>query len=674
MRRRRLAVLVACCLFGSGLALQSSAPAATVRQARMPGTADVAQSPSSNGFWTVSVDGVVHARDGAPELGSLRNQRLAFPIVGMAATPTGKGYWLVGSDGGVFAFGDAQFLGSTGGIRLNQPIVGMAATATGNGYWLAASDGGVFAFGDAAFHGSTGGLRLNQPIMGFASTPTGRGYWFVGADGGVFAFGDAQFRGSAAGMPLNQPIVDMVNTPTAHGYWLLGNDGGLYAYGDAEFHGSTAGTDLGHAVALSAKSSHGYVIALGTGSVALFGDTADAKLTAPTPTTKPRSTSPTTKPPATSSPTTKPPATAPPTTTPPGTTPPAPKPPAGLTSASAALGFYPHNPNSGGLDHFMEQERWLDRKVGYFTAFGDVNTTSFFRQNLHGQLRDDRLGQWAARGQAPPFRLVYSVPLSFGPSFDGSASATALITEQWDALINNGTVRGSHPSAPGLNRGFYRKLAHDLVAAGYGNAIIRLASEHDIAGSRYPSRIDYEKFKRAFRVVVDTMRSVAPGLEIDFTSIRGSYGKGPGVGSKVANAYPGDAWVDYIGINVYDQGSVPDAIDVPDGRKCGWQNPQAVFDTLHRPSLNTAAAFAIAHGKRLSMPEWGLSGGGTKAAGSCGGDNPTFIVNIHNWVEALPDANVGYISYFQGNPSHDGPHELSYFPVARTTFRDYFGR
>ncbi|MHB1721018.1 MAG: hypothetical protein ACYCV1_12995, partial [Acidimicrobiales bacterium] len=47
-------------------------------------------------------------------------------IVGMAPTPDGHGYWLVGADGGVFSFGDASFYGSMGDQKLNAPVVGMS--------------------------------------------------------------------------------------------------------------------------------------------------------------------------------------------------------------------------------------------------------------------------------------------------------------------------------------------------------------------------------------------------------------------------------------------------------------------------------------------------------------------------------------------------------------------
>ncbi|MGH9090036.1 MAG: fibronectin type III domain-containing protein [Acidimicrobiales bacterium] len=74
----------------------------------------------------------------------------------IAAAPTGKGYWVTSPTGAVHAYGSAATAGSMANQPLNAPIVGMAPTPTGTGYWLAAADGGVFAFGDAPFEGSAG--------------------------------------------------------------------------------------------------------------------------------------------------------------------------------------------------------------------------------------------------------------------------------------------------------------------------------------------------------------------------------------------------------------------------------------------------------------------------------------------------------------------------------------
>jgi hypothetical protein len=72
----------------------------------------------------------------------------------MSTTADGHGYRLVASDGGIFSFGDATYFGSMGNQALIAPVVGMTATPDGGGYWLVASDGGIFSFGDATFFGS----------------------------------------------------------------------------------------------------------------------------------------------------------------------------------------------------------------------------------------------------------------------------------------------------------------------------------------------------------------------------------------------------------------------------------------------------------------------------------------------------------------------------------------
>ena len=143
---------------------------------------------------------------------------------------------------------------------------------------------------------------------------------------------------------------------------------------------------------------------------------------------------------------------------------------------------------------------------------------------------------------------------------------------------------------------------------------------------------------------------------------------------------PGDDYVDYIGIDVYDQGEMPSDIGVASGDRCGWKDPAAVFETYHRPAMETARAYAVAHGKPISLPEWGLSGGGrgdaAKQEGQCGGDNPVFVEKMHGWLSSLPASgagSLGYHAYFEGNPAHDGPHALAEFPEARARFRTLFG-
>jgi hypothetical protein len=236
----------------------------------------IAATPNGLGYWLVTPSGAVTTFGNAESFGSMNNQPLNKPIVGIASTSDGKGYWLVASDGGVFAFGNAVFYGSEGGQHLNKPIIGIASTPDGKGYWLVASDGGVFAIGDAGFYGSEGGQPLNKPIVGIATAPAGKGYWLVASDGGVFAFGSAVFYGSGAGHPLDKPIVGIAATPTGNGYWMAASDGGVFAFGAAPFYGSMGGKPLNKPVEgiAATASGKGYWLAASDGGVFSYGNAA----------------------------------------------------------------------------------------------------------------------------------------------------------------------------------------------------------------------------------------------------------------------------------------------------------------------------------------------------------------------------------------------------------------
>lgn len=213
--------------------------------------ADVASTPTGNGYWLTATDGGVFSYGDARFYGSMGGKPLNKPMVAIVATGTGSGYWTVAADGGVFAYGDAKppagnplpEMAARG--RLNKPIV--EATRSGaNGLLLVAADGGVFALGGAPFHGSMGGKPLNKPMVDIVTSPTGRGYATVAADGGVFAFGD--YRGPASnplpGMTLRQPVTAAARDGSGHGLLLTAGDGGVFALG-ATFRGSAAGLRLG---------------------------------------------------------------------------------------------------------------------------------------------------------------------------------------------------------------------------------------------------------------------------------------------------------------------------------------------------------------------------------------------------------------------------------------------
>jgi len=201
----------------------------------------IANSPGPSGYLMAGGDGGVFALGGANFYGSLGGQVLPSPIAAIAATPSEDGYWLVAQNGKIYHFGNTPDLPA---IQLppGAHIVGMASTNTGKGAWLVDNYGDVYAEGDAQYQGGLGGVHINAPIVGIAAAAVGQGYVLVASDGGVFNY-NMGFYGSVpgslhAGQHLVAPIVGIAVTHSGKGYWEVGADGGLFNYGDAPFLGS----------------------------------------------------------------------------------------------------------------------------------------------------------------------------------------------------------------------------------------------------------------------------------------------------------------------------------------------------------------------------------------------------------------------------------------------------
>ncbi|MEM9034905.1 MAG: PKD domain-containing protein [Actinomycetota bacterium] len=202
----------------------------------------MATTPSGAGPWVLTDDGVVHATNGASNLGNVDLSTLTLPgevVASISVLPGGDGYWVFTDRGRAIPFGAAPDLEDLVDLGvapdLNGPVVASAATPSGDGAYMVAADGGVFAVGSAVFHGSMGGVPLNGPVVGVATDPDGVGYWLVADDGGIFAF-EAVFQGSMGGSVLNAPMVGAV--AFGDGYLMVAADGGIFNFSDQQFLGS----------------------------------------------------------------------------------------------------------------------------------------------------------------------------------------------------------------------------------------------------------------------------------------------------------------------------------------------------------------------------------------------------------------------------------------------------
>ncbi|WP_399939449.1 glycoside hydrolase family 26 protein [Streptomyces sp. BBFR25] len=139
----------------------------------------------------------------------------------------------------------------------------------------------------------------------------------------------------------------------------------------------------------------------------------------------------------------------------------------------------------------------------------------------------------------------------------------------------------------------FRALAERLVALKVPDTVLVLGWEMN--GTTYTHRCgpDPEAWKTYWNRIVTTMRAV-PGqkFRFDFTPSRGRDAV------PWTRCYPGDATVDIIGMDSYDQ---------PRGMSFDEQVKEPY-------GLQAHVDFAKAHGKPVSYPEWGLFRNGDNAA------------------------------------------------------------
>lgn len=272
---------------------------------------------------------------------------------------------------------------------------------------------------------------------------------------------------------------------------------------------------------------------------------------------------------------------------------------AGASNPGGTLGVYAGGGNTEAVASF---ESTLGRSIN--------QVHDFQPQDRWSALDDIRwpLERWTSSRYAQ--RVTYSIPML--PDEGGTLAQGA------SGAFNN----------------HFRVLALALVAGGSGSATLRLGWEFNGTWFKWSinapnGAADYAEY---WRQIVTTMRSV-PGanFKFDWCPTNGSsYVDGKQLDA--ASAYPGDAYVDYIGMDIYDQSWAAHKAD-PAAR---WNE----FVT-QKDGLKWQRDFAGAHGKQITFPEWGL---GHRLDGNGGGDSPVFIERMYEWIRTSP---VAYHNYFE---------------------------
>lgn len=292
---------------------------------------------------------------------------------------------------------------------------------------------------------------------------------------------------------------------------------------------------------------------------------------------------------------------------------PAPAPPPPLASRAIGVRFGP-TPES-----LAEYEAWLGRPVDSVLLYFDGDTTAdvgAHARHLAAQWKGTRVGT-----------VVFSVPLTLPGQTLGQV-------------------------ASGSNDRMFRAIARALVANGHSDEVLRVGWEFNLESSRWSAVGRWRQYVSAFRRAVSTLRSVpgAERLKIEWNVARGGL-------AVPDEAYPGDEFVDVIGMDVYDRTSTA-ALGDPVAR---WQD----FVT-GQPGLDWLAAMGAAHGKPVAFSEWAVS---SRHVSGVDPDNPYFVEQMRSWIDTH---DVAYAMYFERDV--DGLHRLMVnFPRASQRYRELFG-
>lgn len=204
--------------------------------------------------------------------------------------------------------------------------------------------------------------------------------------------------------------------------------------------------------------------------------------------------------------------------------------------------------------------------------------------------------------------------------------------------------------AAGRYDGQWRQLAQEFVAAGVPNIHLRLGWEMNGDWFRWSALRDPGAYAAYWRRIVNVMRSVPGGRSIKFDWVVSQ-----GAQFVPLASYPGDQYVDVIGMNVYDR-----------TYNTRYADPGARWDHyVSRPfGLQWLRDFSRAHGKPIGFGEWGVS---SAHVGGVQRDNPLFINRMADFIRSN---NVAYHSYFNCDSNY--LHRLDHFPRSRDAVRARF--
>jgi len=326
----------------------------------------------------------------------------------------------------------------------------------------------------------------------------------------------------------------------------------------------------------------------------------------------------------------------------------------------SGLGLYDGEHDATGIE---TAAKWLGSPSTIKYAMDFVDDTNWSRISDPWQLPN-----W----KGSPYTMIWGVPMV---PCGTPSSLCATNVSDFNAV------------AQGADDGYYKTLATNLVAAGFGSSYIRLGWEFNATwmgwsvckqdGSGPASWAS--DFVPAFQNIVTSMRSVSgANFKFIWNPVEGS---NVSCFINLANFYPGNAYVDAVALDVYDGISSTSVTteerwtDFLNGVNAGhWTSvvPTAIgAQTFKGFGLDWLAAFGKAHDKQVGIPEWGLDSASTNDGG---GDDGYFVTQMAKWIKANATGPAIFWNASGGTLPLDIPNYVTGdTPNATAAFKAAFG-
>ncbi|HXT88085.1 MAG TPA: glycosyl hydrolase [Trebonia sp.] len=331
-------------------------------------------------------------------------------------------------------------------------------------------------------------------------------------------------------------------------------------------------------------------------------------------------------------------------------------------TSAAGIGLYDGKYNSAGIE---KAATWLGSAGSIKYAEDFIDATDWAHISEPWQLSD-----W----KGTPYTMVWGVPMlpCGGPSTQCQTNVA-----DYDLVASGGAD------------GYFKTLAQNLVAAGFGSSYLRIGWEFNgsemgwaVCNEQGEALSSWAKdFVPAFRNIVTSMRSVSgANFKIVWNPLVSSNVGCPG--DKFENFYPGDSYVDAVALDVYDglgqaTSNAARWTDLLNGVNQGDYTPETPAPINGQKftgyGLNWITAFGKEHNKEVSVPEWGLDETSTNGGG---GDDAYFVSHMATWIKANATGPAVFWNYADGNMPLDIPNYTSSTPPtpnATAAFKAAFG-